>query len=125
MIGFFDLTLVGTGEPQRLPALLVSFNFFNTLGVHPALGRDFLPEEELPGHFGEVILTNALWHSRFAGDPSIIGRTIQLNGESHTVVGVMPPDLHLPSGGQWGGLSGPAEAPLIFRPLGFNASQAS
>jgi predicted permease len=125
LIGFSDLTLIGTGEPQRLPAFRVSFNFFNTLGAHPALGRDFLPEEELPGHFAEVILTDGLWRSRFAGDPSIIGRTIQLNGESHAVVGVMPPDLHLPSGSQWGRFFGPAEAPLIFRPLGFNASQVS
>src|SRR5205807_702917 len=60
----------------------------------------------------------------FAGDPAIIGRTIQINGESHTVVGVMGPDLHLPKGAERGGFFGPAEAPAIFRPLGLDASRA-
>jgi putative ABC transport system permease protein len=112
-----DLTLVGAGEPVRLPALQVSFNFFRTLGVQPAIGRDFVLEEE--GNAGEVILTDALWHSRFAGDRSIVGRTIQIAGEAHMVVGIMPPDLHLPRGEQWGAFVGPPAEPLIFRPLMF------
>jgi putative ABC transport system permease protein len=52
LIQFQDLTLVGAGRPAKLPALDVSFNFFKTLGVQPSLGRDFLPEEDTPGHFG-------------------------------------------------------------------------
>jgi putative ABC transport system permease protein len=124
LVQFWHLTLVGTGQPVKLPALGVSFNFFKTLGVQPALGRDFLFEEDAPGHFAEVILTDALWRSHFAGDRSIIGRTIQLNGESHTVVGVMPPDLHLPKGDEWGAFFGPTEAPMIFRPQGTNAARA-
>ncbi|HXB70315.1 MAG TPA: ABC transporter permease [Candidatus Acidoferrales bacterium] len=116
LIQFQDLTLVGAGRPAKLPALDVSFNFFQTLGVQPSLGRDFLPENDTPGHFGEVILTDALWRSRFAGDPAIIGRKIQINGEPHTVVGVMPPELHLPKGDEWGAYFGPAAVPLIFRP---------
>ena len=123
LVRFDELTLVGAGEPVRLPTFSVSFNFFRTLGVQPSLGRDFLPEEEI--RFGEVILTDALWRSRFAGDPSIVGRTVQFNGESHTVVGVMPPGLHLPKGDEWGPFFGPAEAPLIFRPIGVNVERAA
>ncbi len=108
LLQFEELTLLGAGEPAKLPAL----------------GRDFLPEEDAPGHFGEVILSDALWRSRFNSDPRILGRTIQLNGESHTVVGVMPASLHLPKDGEWGAFFGPSDAPLLFRPLGIDAFQA-
>jgi len=124
LIQFQELTLVGTSEPVKLPALGVSSNFFETLGVHPFLGRDFLPEEDIPGHADRVILTEALWKSRFAANPRVIGRTIQLNGESHTVVGVMPADLHLPKGDEWGAFFGPTAAPMIFRPHLIEASTA-
>src|SRR4051812_4650450 len=67
-----DLTMVGVGEPVRLPAFSVTSNFFQTLGVQPVLGRDFLKEEDAPGHWGEVILTDILWRTRFAGDPSVV-----------------------------------------------------
>jgi predicted permease len=122
LIQFQELTLVGAGEPVKLPALGVSSNFFKTLGVQPFLGRDFLREEDTLGHADRVILTEALWRSRFAGNPRIIGQTIQLNGESHTVVGVMPADLHLPKGDEWGAFFGPTAAPLIFRPHVIDAS---
>jgi predicted permease len=123
LIKFLDLNLTGAGEPVRLPALSVSFNFFRTLGVHPALGRDFLAGEEHT--MGQVILTDALWRARFASDPSIVGRDIQINGESTRVVGVMPPDLHLAKGEEWGPFFGPSETPLIFRTLGFDPSRES
>jgi predicted permease len=122
LVRFDQVTLVGAGEPVELPTFTVSYNFFRSLGVHPAIGRDFLPEEELPGHFGEVILTDALWRSRFAADPSIVGRAIQINGESWTVIGVMPRDLHLPKGEEWGSHFGPEAPPLIFKPLGMDVS---
>src|SRR5262249_15876889 len=70
LVQFQDLTLVGSGEPVKLPALRVSFNFFKALGIQPALGRDFLAEEERG--LGQVILTDALWRSRFAADPTIV-----------------------------------------------------
>lgn len=124
LIQFADLTLAGFGEPVKLPALAVSFDFFKTLGVQPVLGREFLPDEELAGRGGVVILTDRLWRSRFAADPAILGRRIQLNGELHTVVGVMPASLELPVGNQWGEYFGPAAAPLIFRPLWLDVAQA-
>src|SRR5258708_13898776 len=91
-----NLTLVGAGEPVRLPALEVSYNFFRTLGVQPAIVRDFLETEEGAGNAGEVILTDALWHARFGGDRSIVGRGIQVAGEPYLVIGIIPPDLHHP-----------------------------
>jgi putative ABC transport system permease protein len=118
-----NLTLLGAGEPVRLPALEVSYNFFRTLGVQPAIGRDFLEEEEGIGNFDKVILTDALWHSRFAGDRAIVGRRIQINGEPHLVIGILPRELHLPSGGEWGAFVGSPSQPLIFRPILLNVAR--
>jgi predicted permease len=115
-LAHFDyLTMVGLGQPEKLPALSVSYNFFRTLGVQPVLGRDFLRDEEHPPLGDKVILTDQLWRTRFAADPQVMGRKLQLNGETYTVIGVMPPTLHLPQGEQWGALAGPPVAPLIFK----------
>ncbi|HEX3746994.1 MAG TPA: ABC transporter permease [Bryobacteraceae bacterium] len=119
LIQMDDLTLSGSGEPVKLPALRVSFHFFDSLGLRPAIGRDFLWAEE--SGLGQVILSDSLWRARFAADPGILGRSIQLNGEPHTVIGVLPRHLVLPRGDQWGGYFGPADEPLIFEPLGFHA----
>jgi predicted permease len=124
LVRFDEITLTGAGEPAQLATYTISFNFFRTLGVHPSLGREFLSSEELPGESREVILSDALWRDRFAADPSVVGRTIQINGEAHTVVGVMPPGLHLPKGDEWGPFFGPQTPPLIFRPLGIDVSRA-
>ncbi len=123
LLKFAEMTLVGAGQPQKLATLAVSSNFFKTLGVQPALGRDFLREEEPAGKSGEVILTDRLWRTRFSADPSIIGKGIHLNGETYTVIGVMPPDLHLPKGEEWGTFFGPSAAPSIFRPLGLDTAR--
>ena len=85
----FNLT--GRGEPQRVAAARISANLVPMLGVGPALGRTFLPEEEKSGSNKVVLLSDALWQKQFGGDRSIVNQTIQLNGESYTVVGVMPP----------------------------------
>jgi putative ABC transport system permease protein len=110
-----NLTLVGIGEPVRLFGLEVSYNFFRALGVRPVLGRDFSPEDE--GNFGIVILSDRLWRTRFNRDPSIIGRPLQINGEAHVVAGILPRNLYLPRGDQWGAFTGSKTDPLIFRPL--------
>jgi putative ABC transport system permease protein len=107
------------------PGLRVSSNFFRTLGVQPAMGRDFQPYEELPGQAQELILSDAVWHSRFGADRQIIGRTLRINGQPFTVVGVTPEDFHLPVGTQWGPeILNNAPQPLMFRPLGFDVSRA-
>ncbi len=82
----FNLT--GSGEPQRIAAARITANLIPTLGVAPALGRSFSSEEEKAGRV--AILSDKLWRRQFGSDPSIIDKTIQLNGESFTVIGVMP-----------------------------------
>ena len=78
------------GEPEQVSGLRVSANFFSVLGVKPMLGRTFLPEEELPGKDREVILSYGLWQRRYGGDPAIVGRSIRVDGDDFSVVGVMP-----------------------------------
>ena len=124
LLQYDELTLAGAGEPVKLPALGVSSNFLPTLGIQPALGRNFLASEDAPGRFGEVILSDALWRTRLAADPAIIGRSVRINGESHTVVGIMPADFRLPKGEEWGAFFGPANQPMIFRPLGIDGAHS-
>src|SRR5687767_15832664 len=80
-------SFTGSGEPERVAALGVTANFFSVLGVAPAHGRNFLPEEEQSGRNHVAILSDGLWRRRFGADPNLIGRQIQLSGESYTVVG--------------------------------------
>jgi putative ABC transport system permease protein len=84
--------LTGYGEPERLLGYKVSGNLFHWLGVAPALGRAFLPEEDRPGA-NRVVLSHEIWRRRFGGDADLIGRAINLNGDSYTVIGVMPADF--------------------------------
>ncbi len=86
----WGVNLTGDGEPERLMGALVSVNFFRTLGVPPALGRDFLPEEAERGSHRVAILSDGLWRRRFGADPDAIGRAVRLNGEPYQIVGVMP-----------------------------------
>jgi len=84
----FDLT--GDGEPLKVTAYGVTANLFPLLGVQPTLGRNFSDEEDRPGAAKVTILSYGLWQRRYGGEPGIVGRDIQLNGEKYTVVGVMP-----------------------------------
>ena len=92
-----DVNLTGDGEPERLDGQVVTANVFSILGVAPALGRTFAPEEDQPGQEHVVVLSDALWRRRFNQDPSIVNRAITLNGESFTVVGVMPRGFFFPA----------------------------
>lgn len=84
----FNLT--GSGEPQRISAARITANLVPMLGVAPQLGRSFTDDEAKPGGNRVTLLSYVLWQRQFAGDPSIVNKTIQLNGEPYTVVGVMP-----------------------------------
>jgi putative ABC transport system permease protein len=87
--------LTGTGAPEELAVHVVTDGFFETLGVAPLSGRTFTPQESAQPGAQVVVLSHALWSTRFGSDPSIVGRTIQLGGNSVTVVGVMPADVRL------------------------------
>jgi len=92
-----QFNLTGIGEPVRLNATMVSAELFSVLGVAPELGRTFRSGEDAAGKDSYVILSHTLWKDRFAGDPSIIGRIIQIEGQGREVLGVMPPDFRFPS----------------------------
>ncbi len=91
------LNLTGESEPERIPCLYVTANFFSVLGVEPVLGRSFKPEENKPGNHRVVILSNELWRRRFGANPQIVGQSITFNGNPYTVVGVMPPGFKNPT----------------------------
>src|SRR5262245_27797990 len=93
---FDDADLTGNGEPERLTAGTVSASLFATLGVAPALGRDFTPEDDTDGAAPVVILSDGLWRRRFGGDPQVIGKAITLRDQSLTVIGIMPPGFRFP-----------------------------
>jgi len=84
------LTLTGAGDPVRVPAAAVTSGFFPAVGVNPAIGRWFLPEEDQPGREPVAVLSDKLWQSRFGADSHVLGKSITLDGIAHTVVGVMP-----------------------------------
>ncbi|HEY6371012.1 MAG TPA: ABC transporter permease [Candidatus Sulfotelmatobacter sp.] len=81
-------------EPEQVSGLRVSASFFSVLGVQPFLGRNFLPEEEVRGKDHEVILSYGLWQRRYGADRALVGKTIKVDGEDFTVVGVMPREFH-------------------------------
>jgi len=89
-------TLSSSGQPEQILTLAVTPSFFTTLGRAPRLGRAFSEAEAAPGADRRVILTDGFWRSRYAADPTIVGRTIVLNGEAHVVVGVLSRDFDLP-----------------------------
>ena len=95
-----SFNLTGVGEPERLEGRRVSANLFDLLGVPALLGRTFVPDDDRPGTH-VALLSYSLWQRSFGSDPSIIGRAVTLNGESYTVIGVMPRGVHLHAYGNW------------------------
>ncbi len=94
--------LTGDGPPEMLTGYRFSANMLGVLGVEPALGRGFRPEEDSPGAPHVAILSHKLWQRRFGGDPGILGRALTLNGARYTVIGIMPPSFaHPPSTEIW------------------------
>ncbi|HYG81437.1 MAG TPA: ABC transporter permease, partial [Pyrinomonadaceae bacterium] len=90
-----DYNLSGSGDPERLTGSVVSANFFSTLRVNAAVGRTFLPGEEQFGAHRVAVLSHGLWQRRFGTNPRLVGQTISLNDQPHTVVGIAPPDFQL------------------------------
>ncbi|MEP6956827.1 MAG: ABC transporter permease, partial [Chthoniobacterales bacterium] len=89
-LNFASFNLTGEAEPERVQGALVSFNYFDTLGVQPFLGRAFRAEEEKADAPRVAVISYALWQRSFGGDPSVVGSTRTLNGEPFTIAGIMP-----------------------------------
>jgi putative ABC transport system permease protein len=91
-----DMTLTGAGSAEGIVAGAVTADFFPLLGIQPALGRNFSQEEDTPNGPKAAILGHGLWQSRFGGAPNVLGRTITLNEQSYTVVGILPARFQYP-----------------------------
>ena len=119
LAGFFDdsFILTGNGDPKTIFSVMVTPDFFSTLGVRPLLGRDFVAGEDLAEGSGPTvaIISYGFWRSDFAADPHIIGRTIRLDNKPVTVVGVLPRDFEF----------APEGSALLWVPLHINAYTAA
>jgi putative ABC transport system permease protein len=112
-LAFWDASVTGTTEPERIQGFRVTPGFFALMGVAPAMGRGFTAAEGEPGGDRVVVLGYGLWNRRFGSDPGIVGRTIRVDGESYTVVGVAPQRFDFPIGSE------------IWAPLGFTPEDAA
>lgn len=92
-----SINMSGQGDPQRLSGANLGADVLRILGVQPALGRGFTPGDERNGTPDSVILSDSLWRSAFGGDPNVIGRTVRLDDDPYTVVGVMPAGFAFPT----------------------------
>jgi len=112
-------------HPRVTEGLDISPNFFSVLGVHPFLGRDFTPEEAQVGRNREVILTWAAWERYFQGDPSAVGKTLNVGGIPETVVGILPQSFRFPVVSIMPGQAthGSTDRYEIFAPLAVSAQQ--
>lgn len=112
--------LTGAGEPEQLDIARVSADLFETLGVQPALGRAFAKGEDQPGRDRVAILSDSLWRRRFQANRAILGKTIQLDSQSYTVIGILPSWFRFPNARilEVGQIS--SAKPEIFRPIVFS-----
>ncbi|WP_224362168.1 ABC transporter permease [Hyalangium versicolor] len=101
---FEEISAYSTGDhslqtaevPERVRGLSVAGDMLKVLKVHPALGRGFLPEEEIFGQHRVVLISQGLWKRRFGKDPAVLGKSLNLDGQEHTIVGVLPPEVDFP-----------------------------
>jgi putative ABC transport system permease protein len=109
---YYDLS--GVSRPERIRGVRVSEDLFALLDEKPVLGRAFLPEEYQPGKNRVVLLSDGLWRRLFGSDPGLVGKTLKLNDEIYTVIGVMPPRFAFP----------PNERVLLYAPLVADANRS-
>ena len=98
LYGYARVLETGTADPVQLEASPVSHDFFRVLGVTPRLGRGFTDSDEQVGAPPVVVISDRTWREHLGADPGIIGRTVRLNGQGHTVIGVMAPGVEFPRG---------------------------
>src|SRR4028119_442011 len=92
----WSAVLTGNNESERLTGVKVSTNLFTLLRMNPAQGRGFVADEGRPGNNRVVIVSHGLWQRRFGGDPALLGKSMTLDGDAHTVVGIMPEHSSFP-----------------------------
>jgi putative ABC transport system permease protein len=109
--GFRELALTGTGGARTVRATAVSAGFFEVVRTRPALGRVFRQDEDTPGGKYVVVLSDRFWRAEFGGHPDVIGRTVKLNDEAYTVVGVLPATASVES---WTGMASDVWIPLAL-----------
>jgi putative ABC transport system permease protein len=110
-VQYSSFNLADEGEPERVLGQRVTWNYFAVFGIAPLYGRTIAPDEDRPGRANVVVLSHRLWMRRFGGSELLVGRTIRLSGEPHTVIGIMPPsfDEDVSDGGElW--------VPIAFTP---------
>ncbi|MBX7183519.1 MAG: ABC transporter permease [Vicinamibacteria bacterium] len=114
LVGFNGrgLSLERNGTPQLVFGMLVSANYFDALGVRPSFGRSFAPQDDIRGGAGVVVLSDAIFRTRFGGDEAVVGSSIHLNGRSFTVIGIGPPRFT----GQFVGFAADLWVPLSWAP---------
>ncbi|CAN5855766.1 hypothetical protein BH24ACI5_BH24ACI5_14200 [soil metagenome] len=95
-----NFTMTGSDEPERIPGAQTTANFFAVLAMQPILGRLYTEAQEVPGSDTVVLLSHGLWQRKFGGNRDVLGTTITLNGTAHEIIGVMPPELEIPSTAQ-------------------------
>ena len=95
-VGGGSVNLTGSSQPERIRLLTIAPNYFAVLSVKPQLGRTFNPEDQTPGFNLEVVISDGLWKRAFGSDPHILGKSVRLDNDLYTVVGVMPPGFHDP-----------------------------
>ena len=91
-----SFALSDRGDAERYDGAAISWELFSLLGVAPAVGRDFIADDDRPGAEPVVLLSDEIWQVRYRADPGIVGRSVSINGRPHTIVGVMPPNFEFP-----------------------------
>ena len=94
---YTNYALTGSGTPESYNGIAASGDFARTMGVTPILGRLFSAAEDVPGNNRVAVISHNLWQRRYAGNPQIVGQTVQFNGEAHTILGVMPANFAFPN----------------------------
>ncbi len=96
-LSYVSFTLTGDQQPEALSGMLATADFGRVVGMAPALGRVFTAGEDAPGKDHVALISDGLWRRRFGEDPQILGRSVQLNSEPYTIIGVMPPNFNFPN----------------------------
>src|SRR3984957_1673709 len=95
------MTVTGKDQPEAVPGIVVSSEFFQVFGAAPLMGRTFTPDEDTDGHGHVVVLSYPFWQNYFGADPNVIGKNIAFNGQPYSIIGVMPERFHFPDQGEY------------------------